>query len=174
MVGTWDGVLVGVVAFALMEPLTAGTHRLVMHGFGWVLHHSHHQRSHRRALAGRLEANDAFPVLFAAIVCLAFAAGFNVDGWHVLVPVAVGVTAYGAAYALVHDVYIHRRLPWFAGRRVALLERLADAHRLHHRHHGGPYGMLVPWVPCEVRDRATAADLPHANGSRPDQVPVEP
>ena len=34
-----------------------------------------------------------------------------------LVPIGVGVTVYGAAYALVHDVYIHRRLRWFGDRR---------------------------------------------------------
>ena len=54
------------------------------------------------------EANDWFPVMFASIVNSAIWVGFNRDGFAALLPAAAGVTAYGAAYALVHDVYIHR------------------------------------------------------------------
>jgi beta-carotene 3-hydroxylase len=148
---------VAAVAFVVMEPVTYMVHRFVMHGLGHVLHRSHHRR--RRPASGRsrseegfLEANDAFPVVFAAITVTALAAGFNVDGLSVLVPVCVGVTAYGAAYAFVHDVYIHGRLAlrW----RWARLDRLAAAHALHHRFGGEPYGMLWPVVPAGVRERA--------------------
>ncbi len=142
-------VLVALAAFVAMEPITAATHRWVMHGVGWVLHRSHH-----RQLGERFEANDAFPVIFASIVCVAMAIGFNVDGWSALVPVGIGVTAYGVAYAIVHDVYIHGRVRLFGGRTVAPLDRLADAHRLHHRFNSAPYGMLVPVVPTRVRVRA--------------------
>lgn len=147
-------------AFALMEPITAATHRWVMHGVGWFLHRSHHRR-----LATRFEANDAFPVIFAAIVCLAMAVGFNADGWSVLVPVSVGITLYGVAYGLVHDGYIHRRLRIFGGWRPVALDALAGAHQLHHRFNDAPYGMLVPIVPDRVRQRAS--------GSTPSQVPVD-
>ena len=150
-------VLVG-GAFVAMEPVTALTHRYGMHGIGMGLHRSHHRRAHRR-----LEANDAFPVLFAAIVCLGLWLGFNTPALADLVPLGGGVTLYGAVYALVHDAYIHRRLQLFGDRRLALLDRLADAHALHHRFGGAPYGMLVPIVPRRVRQRAS--------GSRPSQVP---
>lgn len=140
-------VLVALAAFVVMEPVTALTHRYVMHGIGWVLHRSHHA-----ATAGRWEANDAFPVAFAAIVCIAMAIGFNVDGATVLVPAAIGVTAYGAAYALVHDGYIHRRFA-VPDRPVVWLDKLASAHAVHHRHGGGPYGMLLPVVPRRARDQ---------------------
>lgn len=139
----------GAGAFAIMEPLTAATHRWIMHGIGERLHRSHH-----RAMHGRFEANDAYPVMFAAIVCLGMWVGFNQPAWSALVPVGVGVTLYGAAYALVHDVYIHGRLRWFGDREVPALQRLADAHRIHHLYNGAPYGMLVPVVPRELRDRA--------------------
>ena len=142
--------LVAVVAFALMEPLTAATHRWIMHGVGQALHRSHH----RRRRDGRVEANDWYPVMFAAVVNLGFWAGFNVDGLSTLVPVGVGCTLYGAAYALVHDVYIHRRLGGFGGRRIEPLERLADAHRIHHLYGAAPYGMLAPVVPADLRARA--------------------
>ena len=106
-------VLVALVGFLLMEPITALVHRFVMHGPGLVLHRSHHRRVRPGESPSRWEANDLFPVAFAAVVMLGLAIGFNVAGYEVLVPIGVGVTLYGLAYAVVHDVYIHRRLPLF-------------------------------------------------------------
>jgi beta-carotene 3-hydroxylase len=146
-------VVLAVVAFAAMEPVTAATHRFVMHGVGIALHRSHHRPTHRG-----WEGNDAYPLLFAAVVCVGLWVGFHAPRFADLVPIGVGITAYGAAYALVHDVYIHRRLRWFGDRQPAPLERLATAHDLHHRFGGAPYGMLVPIVPDAVRARASAAE----------------
>ena len=146
-------VVVAVVAFAAMEPITAATHRFVMHGLGMALHRSHHRQLHRG-----WEANDAYPLMFAAVVCVGLWVGFHAPRLADVVPIGVGITAYGAAYALVHDVYIHRRLRWFGERRPAAFERLAAAHELHHRFGGAPYGMLVPIVPAAVRARASAAE----------------
>jgi beta-carotene 3-hydroxylase len=143
-VSLWTGVAVTIAAFVLMEPLTAVTHRWVMHGFGIGLHRSHHRRVRPGESPRRWEANDAYPVMFAALVMMGFAVGFNVAGFAALVPVGIGVTAYGIAYALVHDVYIHRRLPLFGDRPVPGLERLAAAHRVHHERNAAPYGMLAP------------------------------
>jgi beta-carotene 3-hydroxylase len=140
---------VAAVAFVLMEPVTAVTHRFVMHGVGGWLHRSHH-----RSRDVGWERNDWYPVMFAGLVLLGMWAGFNIDRFGALVPAGVGVTLYGAAYAVVHDVYIHRRLAGFGGRRVAALDRLATAHRIHHLYGGAPYGMLAPVVPRELRARA--------------------
>jgi beta-carotene 3-hydroxylase len=98
----WSTLAIVVLAFFAMEPITAATHRWVMHGIGEFLHRSHH-----RLIESRFETNDWYPVLFAALVNLGFFAGFNWNGFGSLVPVGIGVTAYGATYALVHDVYIH-------------------------------------------------------------------
>ena len=146
-------VLLVAIAFAAMEPLTAATHRWVMHGIGEWFHRSHH----RARPGGGWERNDWFPVAFAAVVLLGLWAGFNVDGLAGLVPVGVGITLYGAAYALVHDVYIHRRIALFR-RPIAPLERLADAHRIHHLYNAAPYGMLLPVVPAELRVRAAQTE----------------
>jgi beta-carotene 3-hydroxylase len=144
-------------AFVVMEPVTYLAHRYVMHGLGRRLHRSHHRRWPNRSDGEPFfEANDAFPAMFAGVVMVAMAIGFNVDGLTVLLPVTVGVTLYGIAYALVHDGYIHGRLP--VPVRHPLLDRLAEAHALHHRFGGEPYGMLVPVVPASVRKRAAQAD----------------
>jgi len=147
---------IAVLAFVVMEPLTAAVHRLVMHGVGWTLHRSHHRR-----VTSRLEANDAYPLVFAGLTMSVMALGFHAGGRNALVPATVGMTAYGACYGFVHEVYIHQRVrfPW----RVGVLQRLKEAHDVHHRWTGGPYGMLAPrrpgWARPEgsVRGRASRA-----------------
>jgi beta-carotene 3-hydroxylase len=147
------------VAFVVMEPLTYAAHRWVMHGVGWVLHRSHHRvRRPPGGLASQVEANDWFPVIFAAGTILAMALAAVAPAFHLLTPIGVGVTAYGAAYAFVHDLYIHGRFVRLPVMRP--LERLRDAHALHHRFGGEPYGMLCPIVPRELRERAAARPAP--------------
>lgn len=140
---------VALVAFVAAEPVTALVHRFVMHGFGWRLHASHH-----RAGASGFELNDLYPLIFASITMVVMAAGLQGAGGHVLVPATVGITAYGACYAFVHEVYIHQRIrfPW----KVAILEPLAEAHRIHHLWSGASFGMLAPVVPRRLRRRVAA------------------
>ena len=141
-----------VAAFVSMEAVSYLAHRLVMHGPGMGLHRSHHRRT---PSVGRFEANDAFPVGFAAVTILAMTAGTTLPSLEVLFDVGVGVTLYGAAYAFVHDVYIHGRLgSWVP--RVAVLEWLRSSHEIHHLFGGEPYGMLLPVVPRALRERAAA------------------
>lgn len=146
-------VLAALVGFAVMEPVAYAGHRWVMHGAGWVWHCSHHARRQTR-----FEANDGFPVAFAAVTIMAMAAATLVPAVHLLLAVGVGVTAYGAAYLFVHDLYIHERL----GRlpRLAVLEHLRDAHALHHAYGGEPFGMLCPIVPRRLR---TATSSPRSD-----------
>ncbi len=137
-------------AFVGMEGFTYLAHRFVMHGIGWGLHRSHHVRS-----AEWFEANDLFPCIGAGVAMVGFAVGFNVPVPN-LVAVGAGVTAYGAAYMFVHDVYIHGRL----GRmpEVAVLERLRRAHAVHHLFNGEPFGMLLPVLPRRLRSLARSVD----------------
>lgn len=156
--------MIVVVSFVAMEPVTYLAHRFLMHGIGWVLHRSHHLPP-----AGRWEANDAFPMIFAAVTILAMAAGSSLPAIHPIEVVGVGVTLYGLAYMFVHDVYIHARL----GRlpRTALLERLKEAHAIHHLYGGEPYGMLVPVVPRQLRARAAGVAYdPSTRRARPRRV----
>jgi beta-carotene 3-hydroxylase len=142
-----------VVSFVAMEPVTYAVHRWLMHGPGRGLHRSHHQPP-----VGRVEANDLYPVAFAAVVGGALAVGFNVAGLGWLVPIGVGVSLYGAAYGAVHDGHIHGRLAFLARLRWGHLDRLAGAHRIHHLYGGEPYGMLLPVVPESLRARAASSE----------------
>jgi beta-carotene 3-hydroxylase len=150
-----DALLVGVVAFVAMEPVTYAAHRWVMHGIGWVWHSSHHRRRPGAAPSAggqRFEANDWFPVVFAGITILLMAAGSATHPLAWLIPMGVGVTAYGAAYAFVHDLYIHGRFVRLPV--IRPFEYLREAHALHHRFGREPYGMLCPIVPKALRERA--------------------
>jgi beta-carotene 3-hydroxylase len=147
-------VLVAMVALVLMEPVTALVHRFVMHGFGVGWHRSHHEPP--RAV---LEANDLFPVVFAGVTIVLLAIGVYIPGApRLLVPIGIGITAYGAAYLLVHDVVIHRRLALLPLPQW-LLRRWRDAHNVHHLFAQAPYGFLAPVVPRELRRRAEAGDV---------------
>ena len=38
---------------------------------------------------------------------------------------------------------------------TSTVDRLGDAHRIHHLYNAAPYGMLFPVVPAVLRDRAS-------------------
>lgn len=112
-------------AFAFMEGFAWFTHRYVMHGFLWVWHRSHHEPR-----TGLFELNDLFAVVFAtpAIVCIYL----GVHGLPLLLPVGLGITAYGAVYFMFHDGLVHRRYPVPLDGKSKFWKRLIQAHRLHH------------------------------------------
>lgn len=141
-------VAIGLAAFVTMEGVSYATHRWVMHGPGMVWHRSHHSPS-----TTRLEANDLFPVVFSVIGFSMFLAA-SIMGSAPMFWAAGGVTAYGAAYTFVHEVYIHRRVGVTVRDRRYLVW-LRDSHQIHHTLGGEPYGMLLPVV-SEAR-RAEAA-----------------
>ena len=172
--------LVVLLTFVVMEPLTYAAHRWVMHGSTGIAWHE----SHHGADTGGWERNDWYPVLFASAGLLTSVAGATVGALEWLIPVSMGAALYGMAYGFVHDVYIHRRLPRFTAE-LAWCERLKAAHRIHHLWGGEPFGMLLPVVPAALRRRAEMVDYdpfpgpgraaaPLVSGSTPSQVPVEP
>jgi beta-carotene 3-hydroxylase len=74
--------------------------------------------------------------------------------------IGAGVTAYGVAYIVVHDLYIHERLGRLPGAGLRYIRWVADAHGVHHRSGRGPYGFLLPRVPS-------------ASGRHPGHDPLE-
>lgn len=133
-------VLAGVLAFVAMEGVSYSAHRWLMHGVGMTWHRSHHAPP----TGERFERNDLFPLCFSAVGVLLFAVATIRDSSTVWA-VAAGITAYGAIYLAVHELYIHRRLPIRIPAN-AYLDWLRDSHRDHHRTGAEPYGMLLPIV----------------------------
>ncbi len=127
-------------AFAFMEGFAWFTHRHVMHGFGWAWHRSHHEPR-----TGIFELNDLFAVVFAtpAIVCIYL----GVHGLAPLLPIGLGITAYGAVYFMFHDGLVHRRYRVPLDGKSRFWKRLIQAHRIHHavstREGCVSYGFLI-------------------------------
>lgn len=138
-------------AMLAMEAVSYLTHRFIMHQFGMSLHRSHHQPS-----TGGFERNDWYPLMFSSVAVGAFALGTALPSAAVL-EVAGGITVYGAAYFFVHELYIHRRIAIVVPH-YRLFELLKRCHRVHHVFGGEPYGMLIPYVPRRLRERAEAVD----------------
>jgi beta-carotene 3-hydroxylase len=115
-------------AFGFMEGFAWFTHKHVMHGFMWVWHRSHHEPR-----TGAFELNDLFAVVFAAPAIVAIY--FGVHGVPLLLPVGLGITAYGAVYAMFHDGLAHQRYPTPLSAKSPFWKRLVQAHRIHHAIH---------------------------------------
>ncbi len=133
-------------AFVGMEAVAWFTHKYIMHGLLWILHKDHHKKESSHFL----EHNDFFFLIFAipGIVCLFF--GLQAD-YNFLFWIGAGITLYGMAYFLVHDIFIHQRFKLFRNSNNAYLRAIRRAHKMHHKHlskeQGECFGML--WVPLK-------------------------
>lgn len=137
-------IVIGV--FFLMEGATWMIHKYIMHGFLWVLHRDHHD--HRTK--GNLEKNDYFFLIFAtpAIIMMYVGAAQN---FNYIFFIGLGITLYGMAYFLVHDIFIHQRIPFLKNTQNPYLLAIRRAHKQHHKHinkgEGECFGFL--WVPIK-------------------------
>jgi len=141
---------IAIVTVLAMEPLVALIHKHVMHGWGWGWHRDHHEPGH-----GKLEKNDLYAVVGAAIATAVFALAGHFDHW--LWWVGLGMTVYGLLYALVHDGLVHRRWPFrFYAPKSGYLKRLVEAHHLHHAVRGRQgavsFGFLYAPPPEKLRE----------------------
>ena len=118
--------LIVVATVAAMEYAAYAVHRWVMHGSsGWGWHASHHE-----AHDDLLEKNDLYAVVFAAVAILLFWVGSV--WWPPIWWVGMGVSVYGLLYFIVHDGLVHQRWPFRHVPRKGYLQRLYQAHKLHH------------------------------------------
>ena len=131
-------------AFVAMEAVAWLAHKYIMHGILWKLHKDHHKKESE----GFIEHNDFFFLIFAlpGIACLFF--GMKND-YNFLFWIGVGITLYGMAYFLIHDIFIHQRFKIFRNSDSVYFKAIRRAHKMHHKHltkeDGECFGML--WVP---------------------------
>lgn len=135
--------LIVIAAFVSMECVAWLTHKYVMHGLFWYLHKDHHQKETTHFF----ERNDFFFLIFAIPGIIGLFAGMMCD-FNFLFWIGMGITIYGAAYFLVHDIFIHQRFKVFRNTDNAYLKAIRRAHKMHHKHlgkeQGESFGML--WV----------------------------
>jgi beta-carotene 3-hydroxylase len=101
-----------------------------MHGFLWVWHKSHHS-VHDHAL----EKNDLFAVVFSipSIGLIFYATLITYNPY--LIAVGLGIFCYGLFYLLFHDFIVHQRLKWRPKKKSRYLQRMINAHYVHHSKH---------------------------------------
>ena len=79
-----------------------------MHGFLWNLHADHHKKDHD----SWFERNDAFFIIYA-IISMGFFFLWRSGILDIGLAVGLGIFAYGFAYFMVHDIFIHQRFKMF-------------------------------------------------------------
>ena len=127
-------------AFIFMEFVAWFTHKYVMHGFLWFLHKDHHQPKKNQVF----EKNDAFFCIFAVPGVITILIGVPNFSWPFWL--GLGITLYGFAYFLIHDLFIHQRSKIFKKTSFRYLNALRRAHKIHHKNlekeNGENFGML--------------------------------
>jgi beta-carotene 3-hydroxylase len=112
--------------FTLMEGVAWFTHKYIMHGFLWSWHKSHHEPRH-----GMFEKNDLFALVFGSIAAIFIIVGsFDLD-WRFFL--GIGISLYGLAYFLVHDVFVHQRIKLFRNTKSTYFSAMRFAHKIHHK-----------------------------------------
>ncbi len=118
------------ITIAGMEFVAWAAHKYLMHGALWVWHEDHHRPHPEKT--GFFEKNDLFFLVFAIPSAASYMIGLSVPGWFWLTFVGIGISVYGAIYFLIHDVYIHRRFPWFRQLDSSYSRGILRAHGHHH------------------------------------------
>ena len=131
--------------FCIMEFMAWFTHKYIMHGFLWGLHRDHHKKDHDNWF----ERNDAF-FIFYAVISIVFFLLWRYKGFWAGLPIGLGIFAYGLAYFIVHDIFIHQRFKMFRNANNIYAKGVRRAHKMHHKHLGKKdgecFGMLfVPF-----------------------------
>ncbi|KPM31571.1 Beta-carotene hydroxylase [Croceitalea dokdonensis DOKDO 023] len=131
--------------FSIMEFMAWFTHKYVMHGFLWSLHKDHHRKDHD----SWFERNDLFFIFYAVVSMSLIMIAGNTNFWYGQ-PMGFGILAYGIAYFVVHDIFIHQRFKLLRNANNWYAKGVRRAHKMHHKHLGKEdgecFGMLfVPF-----------------------------
>ncbi|MFD1063569.1 sterol desaturase family protein [Winogradskyella litorisediminis] len=134
-------IVIFLATFLIMEFNAWFTHKYIMHGFLWSLHKDHHHKDHD----SWFERNDVF-FIFYAVVSMSCFYLWSVEGLWFTLPIGFGIMAYGLAYFVVHDIFIHQRFKWLRNIDNKYARGVRRAHKIHHKHlgkdKGENFGML--------------------------------
>tara|TARA_B100000282_G_C31620575_1_gene439178 strand:+ start:434 stop:871 length:438 start_codon:yes stop_codon:yes gene_type:complete len=113
--------------FVAMEFVSWATHKYIMHGFLWSLHKDHHQVNHKK----KTQKNDLFFLIFACPSMIFIYTGSQ--DLSTILFVGIGIACYGLAYFIVHEIIIHRRLPFLKNLKGNYITTIRRAHKVHHK-----------------------------------------
>jgi beta-carotene 3-hydroxylase len=122
--------LIVIGTFLFWEAVAWFTHKYVMHGWLWTWHRSHHTM-HDHAF----ERNDLFAIVFSipSIALIYYGSLYSYNPY--VISVGIGIFCYGLFYLIFHDVIVHQRVRWRPARRSKYLQRMINAHYVHHSRH---------------------------------------
>jgi len=145
--------LITIGTFLVWELVAWFTHKYIMHGVLWVWHKSHHT-VHDHAL----EHNDWFAAVFSLPCIGLFYYATLVVYNPYLIACAIGIFCYGLFYLIFHDVIVHQRIRWRPRKRGRYLQRMINAHYIHHKKHSKEgceaFGFLYAPKKYAVKDLA--------------------
>lgn len=124
-----------IVTFFFMEFMAWFTHKYIMHGILWKLHSDHHKKDHN----SWFERNDIFFIFYALVSIFCFLLWKN-NVFILGLSIGLGIFAYGLAYFLVHDIFIHQRFKFFKKANSRYAKAVRRAHKTHHKHIGKDKG----------------------------------
>lgn len=128
------------VTFWFMEFMAWFTHKFVMHGLLWYLHKDHHQVE-----PGFFEKNDSFFLIFAIPSAYCYVTGLMDNDYRLYI--GIGISLYGLAYFLVHEIIIHQRFKLWSRLDNRYVKAIRRAHKIHHKYlgkeDGENFGMLI-------------------------------
>jgi beta-carotene 3-hydroxylase len=121
---------IGLVLFAFlgMEGVAWFTHKYIMHGVLWTWHRDHHNKP-----KGFFEKNDLFSICFSAIAMALIFIGLLIEGMWPLFYLGLGVTGYGIAYFVFHDVIVHKRYRHNWQFNSKYMRKIIRVHKVHHK-----------------------------------------
>lgn len=125
-------ILLMLATFIFMEGLAWFMHKYIMHGLMWHWHESHHSHHRRRHW---WERNDWFGIVFSIVAVVLIVVGSEMPQLRALLWVGLGVTLYGVAYFVFHDIIVHRRINVKYTPQSKYMKRIIKAHYIHHKVH---------------------------------------
>lgn len=145
--------LIVIATAVAMEGVAWGSHKYIMHGWGWGWHRDHHEPHDNL-----LEKNDLYAIVGAGMSISMFAVGspwvMGSNAWWPGTWIGLGILVYGIIYTLVHDGLVHQRYFRYVPR-SGYLKRLVQAHNLHHatigKEGGVSFGFVIARDPAALK-----------------------
>lgn len=110
-----------------MELIAIISHKYIMHGPGWFLHKSHHQK-HKNIF----ELNDIYFIFFSTPSIFSIIFGM-LESNYILLSIGIGIMLYGLIYILLHDVVVHQRFGIKINiKKYSYLNKIKRSHLKHH------------------------------------------
>jgi len=145
--------IIAIATFLFWEFVAWFTHKYIMHGLLWTWHRSHHTVHDHT-----LERNDLFAVVFS-IPSIGIFYYYSLVAYNpYMLAVGLGILFYGIFYVVFHDIIVHQRVRWFPRKRSRYLQRMINAHYVHHSRHTREgceaFGFL--WAPGKYEPKSFA------------------